>query len=118
MASALPLHPPAVDLADVTVSAVVSPGPDGAGWEVTALVDRPPDQAPLPAEAVIAELLDDTGRPLPLVRRDEGTLTEAGGGLGVTANAGFLFGPGRPATLRITYDGTPATFEIGPVPGH
>jgi len=112
-ADSVPVRPPAVDLTDVTVSAVLRAAP-GDGWDVTVVVSRAPGQPQLPATDVTAVLVDSGGQPLPLLDRDQGLLVEAGGGLGVSANAAFRFAPGSnpPARLTVTYRGTPAEFDV------
>ncbi|CAM5737555.1 hypothetical protein MAUB1S_02902 [Mycolicibacterium aubagnense] len=108
-----PLHPDTVDIADVSVSALIRHLVDPfAGWEVCVVITKGPEQSRIVADEVTAEMLDLTGHAIPLVFRDAGLLAEAGDSLGVSANAIFRFSEShnQPAQLRVTFRGLTANF--------
>jgi hypothetical protein len=99
-----------------SVSAVGSFEPRGDRWHVTVVVVRPPDRPPVRGEELDARLFDDRGAPLTLVRRPTGPLVEAGGSLGMSANAPFEFeaSGGRPSRLDVNYRSRTVSFRLVP----
>src|SRR6266571_8794895 len=85
-------------------------------WIATVLILRHHDEegaSPVEGDDVSARLIDDQGSELPLVERPSGPLVEAGGSLGVSANARFHFASGtRPAELIVDFAGTTCRFEV------
>jgi hypothetical protein len=83
-------------------------------WNVTVVLTRAAGHLPVDAGDVSIQMLDAEGRPFEVTRRPTGPLPEAGGSLGVSANARFgLRGPGRlPDRLVVTYRGSTPHFRI------
>ncbi|HKE73114.1 MAG TPA: hypothetical protein VKB57_05840 [Acidimicrobiales bacterium] len=112
-------EPADVPVGDVSLSARVERTAGGTHWDVTVLIARRPDEPPLPAGDVTADLAAG-GHRLALVRRDEGDLVEAGGGLGATANATFRFGAAPdgaiPDRLQVGYRGAAVDFALRSAP--
>ena len=87
--------------------------PHGA-WDVVVLVSRAANQPPIDAAEVQADLTDRSGAVLPLVLAPTGPLPEAGGSLGVSANARFQFADrGAPAAaLTVRLGGAALRFRL------
>jgi hypothetical protein len=108
------VSPSSVDVAGATLSVVAEYAADSEEWHVRVVITRLPDQPRLTAGDVDAKLTALDGRSLPLVSRDRGALVEAGGSLGMSANADFRFASSghQPSRLTVTYQGTAAGFLI------
>ena len=87
--------------------------PHGA-WDVVVLVSRAANQPPIDAADLRAELTDRNGAALPLLLAPTGILPEAGGSLGMTANARFQFADrGAPAAaLTVRLGGAALRFRL------
>jgi hypothetical protein len=112
------LQPPVVDLKDESVAARLERDEQEGAWLVTVLVlrhlGRDAGAEPVRGEDVSARLVDEAGVELEPEERPSGPLREAGGTLGVSANAPFRFrgGRGRPAALVVEYVGTRCRFVV------
>lgn len=101
-------------IGDDNISATIRLEQPADVWAVTVVIQRAPDQRAIDGQAVSAQLFDENGVPLKLVRRASGPLAEAGGSLGTSANAIFQFQGSQslPLELRVTYQGLTVTFRI------
>jgi len=108
-----PLEAP---MGEATLSALLQR--QGTRWEVTIILSRSPAPTPIDGAEVEAELLDAAGQPLPLERRPEGPLVEAGGSLAMSANAPFEFrdAGAPPVTLIVRWRGQSARLRVVPAP--
>jgi hypothetical protein len=84
------LDPSSHALSDASISAEVRRAPSG-DWEVIVVIVRAPDQTLIQPSEVGARLLDEHGKELALLTSPSKPLAEAGGSLGVSANARFEF---------------------------
>jgi hypothetical protein len=107
--------PPAIDFDDESVAARLSSDADDS-WIATVLILRRREDgaARVEGDDVSARLIDEQGSELPVVERPSGPLVEAGGSLGVSANARFRFSAteARPAELVVDYAGSRCRFEV------
>jgi hypothetical protein len=101
-------------LDDVSVSAVLNLDRDRVRWDVTVVLSRKPDQEPVQGSEVQAQLLDQHGVPLKALERPSGPLAEAGGSLGMSANAPFRFAATEtaPGGLTVTYRDQTVRFRV------
>jgi hypothetical protein len=108
------IEPFSQPLGEVTVSAELGHDTSADQWDVLVLLTRKPDQAPVQGCEVDAQLLNEGNVPLKELQRPTGPLVEAGGGLGMTANALFRFqdSVAAPTQLVVTYRGQTAHFRI------
>jgi len=109
-------HPSSIPLGDVSVSAEIGRDRPEERWEVTVVISRAPDQELIQGGEIEAHLLTENGTGLPLLDHPTGALVEAGGSLGVSANAVFGFRDSAilPTRLRVTYRGETAVFDVVP----
>jgi hypothetical protein len=111
------LVPPTVDVDDESVAARLAPDNAGESWIATVLILRHQGEesgSRVEGDDVSARLMDEQGRELPIVERPSGPLVEAGGSLGVSANARFHFRAtgAKPAELVVDYAGRTCRFEV------
>jgi hypothetical protein len=107
-------EPSSLPLRDVSVSAVLARDRDRGRWDVTVVLSRAPDQERVQGNEVQAQLLDEHGVPFKTLERPSGPLVEAGGSLGMSANAPFCFAAteAAPAGLTVTYRGQTVRFRV------
>jgi len=91
---------PHAEIEGATVHVDVASAQDG--WAVTVLVTRPPAVG-IDAADIEVELLDAEGKPLPLLDRPRGALTDAGGSLAATATAVFRFAATTPPRTAVVH---------------
>jgi hypothetical protein len=103
-------------LPDSTITAQVHRNSADELWDVLVLITRAPGQPPINAAEVQVQLIDERGVMLPLRMAPSGSLPEAGGLLGMSANAlfkledrGMLL-----AELVVRVRGTQVTFHLTP----
>ena len=110
------VSPQARALTDATVTAQLRRGSGGTTWDLIVLITRLPDQPPLNATEVEAQLVDENAAVLPLLSGPSEPLAEAGGSLGMTANARFQFGDrgARLAVLVVRLQGAELHFRLTP----
>lgn len=103
-------------LRDSTIGAELRRGPSGDTWDVTIVITRAPGQPPIDGAEVRASLIDENGVTLPLRLAPSGPLGEAGGSLGMSANARFQFQDfgARLAVLVATVRGAEVRFRLVP----
>lgn len=96
------------------VSVVISQNQPNNSWDVTVVLTRAPDQALIHSSELDAQLVDDKGIALKLLEHASGTLVEAGGSLGTSANAQFQFEDSNiiPAHLLVTYQNQEVRFRV------
>ena len=101
-------------LSGATVTAVLHYNPTNNTWSVIIVLGRAPDQELISGEEVDAQLIDREGKALTVIERPNGLLTEAGGSMGVSANARFRFqgSKERPDHLVVTYQSQTVSFSI------
>ena len=104
-------------LNDVTVSAVLQHDLVNDIWDVIIVLGRFPGKELIRGEEVDAQLIDRRGEALSVMERPSGTLTEAGGSRGVSANARFCFKGSKeyPDHLVVTYQNQTVSFNIVPI---
>lgn len=109
-------QPSSIRLGDVSVSAELGRDRPAERWEVTVVISRAPDQELIGGSEIDAQLLSEDDTNLPLLDHPTGALVEAGGSLGVSANAvfGFRDSGTLPTRLRVTYRGETAVFVVAP----
>jgi hypothetical protein len=109
-------QPSSIPLGDVSVSAELGRDRPAERWEATVVISRAPDQELILGSEIEARLLTEDGTSLPLLDHPSGALVEAGGSLGVSANAVFGFRDSGilPTRLRVTYRGETADFDVIP----
>ena len=97
-----------------TVSAVIRLDQSNNCWDVTVVLTRTPGQARIHSSEVDAQLLDNKGIALKLLEHSSGTLVEAGGSLGTSANAQFRFVDSSvvPTHLLVTYHNQEVRFQV------
>jgi hypothetical protein len=83
---------------------------------VTVVVSRAPGLPPIDGSELEARLFDGASNELPVLRRPQGELVEAGGSLGVSANATFEFETraAAPEVLEVGYAGEVVRFRLVP----
>jgi hypothetical protein len=108
------LDPFSIPIDDVTVSGTLQQNILNNCWDVTIVISRAPNQRQMNGVEIEAQLLDVHGRPFTLLERPAGPLVEAGGSLGVSANALFRFLDSKtiPAKLVVTYRGKTVNFDV------
>jgi hypothetical protein len=108
------IHPPSYVIGDETISADLRRDSRTDSWEVTVVIARAPGQDLLPADAVEVQLIDGAGETIELLAGPSAPLVEAGGSLGVSANANFRFGDGsrQPFGLVVTYQNQQVQFQV------
>jgi hypothetical protein len=99
---------------DVIISAVLKYQSKNDTWDITVILGRTPGQELIKGKEVDAQLIDRGGKALTVIERPNGLLTEAGGSMGVSANARFRFqgSKERPGQLIVTYHRQTALFDI------
>ena len=109
-------RPFSLPLGDDSVSAELGLDRDATRWEVKIVISRPPDQELIQGGEIEAQLLTEDGADLPVLDHPTGPLVEAGGSLGMSANAVFGFRDlgTLPTRLRVTYRGRTAVFGVIP----
>jgi hypothetical protein len=112
--SSYAVYPQARTLPDSTITAQVRRHPKDAAWHVLILITRAPDRSPIDAAEVQARLVDENGAALPVLLGPLGPLPEAGGSLGVSANARFQFADRgtRLAELVVQVHGAEVRFRL------
>jgi hypothetical protein len=108
------IQPSSIPLGDVSVSAEVARDRAAGRWEITVVISRAPDQQLIQGNEIAAQLLTKDGTSLPPLDHPTGPLVEAGGSLGMSANAvfGFQDSGTLPTGLRVTYRGETAVFNV------
>jgi hypothetical protein len=106
--------PPSHHLQEATVSLALRSGASADEIEAVVVITRAAGQPRIRAEDVEAALLNGEGKPIPPVSRPEGLLVEAGGSLGMSANATyrFLLNGRTPSALVVRYGGRELRFAI------
>jgi hypothetical protein len=109
-------QPSSIPLGDDSVSAELGRDRPANRWEVTVIVSRAPDQKLVHGSEIEAQLLTEDGAGLPVLDHPTGSLVEAGGSLGMSANAvfGFRDSGTLPTRLRVIYRGRTAVFDVIP----
>jgi len=82
---------------------------------VTVILTRRPSDVPVLGQEFEVELLGPGGGAFPVVEKPSGPLPEAGGSLGVSANALFRFksvAGAKPAELIVMYHGERVRFAL------
>jgi hypothetical protein len=110
------IEPFSQSLTEVSVSAVLRYDRPARAWEVIVALSYAPDRNSVNGDEIDAQLFDTEGTPLKLAERPSGQLPGAGGSLGMSSNARFLFqeSAATPGELHVTYRGETARFKVIP----
>lgn len=110
------VEPFSQSLTEVSVSAVLRHDRPARTWEVIVALAYAPDRNSVNGDEIDAQLFDTEGAPLNLLERPSGLLPGAGGSLGMSSNARFLFqdSAAPPGELHVTYQGETSRFKVIP----
>lgn len=103
------------DLQDATILAEVHDGPAGAATcEVLVVIARAPDLPSIDSSEVQVRLIDGAGGVAMPILAPSGALPEAGGSLGMSANARFQFRhpAGHFTELIVLFRGNEVRFQL------
>jgi hypothetical protein len=113
----LAVVPRSIGLGEATISVEVTRNDAQAEWRVRVIITRRDDQPRLQGDAVETRLLRADGTLLRQIAGATGLLPQAGGSLGMSANADFRFaaeGNDLPTALDVAFQGQTVHFTLQP----
>src|SRR6266542_836138 len=103
-----------LSIGEIRITADIHRDQRAQRWRITVVLSRTPNQAPIHAQAVDAQLIDDQGTALNVIERPAGPFVELSEALRISVDAPFQFQDSgyAPAQLLVTYQGQTVQFRI------